>query len=642
MPAYQIIHHMLYLKPSQLERPGTVIIDDRDPERASQRTLAFVEPIDVLIARSPDEVADTLARIDDLLDSGKHLAGYISYDAGLVLDKPIASSHQATVPLIWLGVYDSFSEVDLGDLEYGSPDDVTEPQLNVTEGEYLCCIDRIRDYIAAGDVYQVNYTVKLIFEHSQPAWKLFARLRRAHPVGYSAYINTGDARIVSLSPELFLRREGDHVLTRPMKGTARRGRWFEEDAEIARSLGSDEKNRAENIMIVDLMRNDIGRVCEMGAVSVPRTFHVERYGSLHQMTSDVEGRLREGTRASDLLRAVFPPGSITGAPKIRAMEIIDELEAESRGVYCGSIGYLSAGGDCLLNVAIRTIVQRGNQCEMGVGSGIVWDSDPRSELSETLLKGSFVASAPQEFELLETILYRVGEGYIMLDAHLTRMRQSAEYFGRCFPEADLRKALDNAAGEMESHASELTQREARVRLLLGNDGSCRAEWADAGMPTGDPVNLLLGSRQTDPNDIFLYHKTTRREAYDAELHDAREKGFFDALHMNTRGKLTEGSITNILVEIDGHWCTPPLESGLLPGIWRMRILECGLRIAECGMSPVEERVLTLEDLRRATRVIVGNSVRGAIKVGCIVSEEEDQVFAAVRSSTSDISGNISL
>jgi len=276
------------LAPSTLEAPGTVIIDDRDPERPSRRTLAFSDPVDVLIARSAEEVNDTLTRIDALLASGKHLAGYLAYDAGLVLDKPIQSRHAPTGPLIWLGVYDRCRELDTCELEHGSAADISDGCLNVTEDEYIRCIDRIRDYIAAGDVYQVNYTVKLRFEHAQPAWRLFARLRQAHPVGYSAYINTGDAQIVSLSPELFLRRDGDHVLTRPMKGTARRGRWFSED-----------------------------------------------------------------------------------------MEIIDELEHESRGVYCGCIGYLRPSGDCLLNVAIRTIVQRSNQCEMGLGSGIVADAAPR-------------------------------------------------------------------------------------------------------------------------------------------------------------------------------------------------------------------------------------------------------------------------
>jgi para-aminobenzoate synthetase/4-amino-4-deoxychorismate lyase len=637
---------MKYLKQSTLESPGTVIIDDRDSERAAQRTLVFSDPTEVLVARSAEEVADAIDRIDSFLASGKHLAGYFAYDAGLVLDKPIESRHAPNLSLIWLGVYDGYAELDAGELEFGSAYDISEPRLNVTEDEYIRCIDRIRDYIAAGDVYQVNYTVKLIFEHAQPAWRMFARLRQAHPVGYSAFINTGDAQIVSISPELFLRREGDTVLTRPMKGTARRGRWFEEDSEIAGQLAADPKNRAENIMIVDLMRNDLGRVCEMGGVRVPRMFHVERYGSLFQMTSDVEGRLREGVTTSELIRAVFPPGSITGAPKIRAMEIIDELEHESRGAYCGCIGYLRPDGNCLLNVAIRTIVQRGDQCEMGVGSGVVTDSDPQSEFNETLLKGEFVKSEPARFELLETLLYRESR-YVLLAEHLTRMRQSAEYFGWPFPEADLRKSLDAAAADIAprsvisnavrnllcpeggqkqisrtarndvTNTDELASGAARVRLLLSSDGSCRAEWADAGAPVVRPVQLILVSRRTDPSDIFLYHKTTDRQAYDDELHDARTRGFFDALHLNTRGELTEGSVTNLAVEIDGRWCTPPLDCGLLPGIWRADALSKG---------EATERILTLDDLLRATSVRVGNSVRGPIAVRSIVDCDGKALF----------------
>lgn len=606
---------MQYLKQSTLESPGTVIIDDRDPERADHRTLFFSDPTEILVARLPEEVPDAIARIDSILASGKHLAGYLSYDAGLVLDKPIQSRHASTLPLIWLGVYDGCSELDTMELEQDSADDITEPRLNVTEAEYIRCIDRIRDYIAAGDVYQVNYTVKLLFEHAQPAWRMFARLRQAHPVGYSAYINTGDAQIVSLSPELFLRREGNRVLTRPMKGTARRGRWFDEDNEIASRLALDPKNRAENVMILDLMRNDLGRVCEMGGVSVPRMFHVERYRSLFQMTSDVEGRLREDITPSGLIRAVFPPGSITGAPKIRAMEIIDELEHQSRGVYCGCIGYLRPDGDCLLNVAIRTVVQRGNQCEMGVGSGIVADSDPKSEFGETLLKGEFVRSEPPRFQLLETLLYHLDSGYTSLAEHLTRMRQSAEYFGWPFPEGDLREALNAAAQD----ATALASTGARVRLLLSRDGSCCAERSDAGAPAVGPVRLILASRDTDPSDIFLYHKTTRRQAYDAELREARDRGFFEALHINARGELTEGSMTNIIVEIDGKWYTPPLDCGLLPGIWRAQLL------SECKAT---ERTTTLDDLRRASRVTIGNSVRGSIAVEAILDSEGRAIFPA--------------
>jgi len=630
--------------PSTLQSPGTVIIDDRDPERAAPSTLVFTDPAEVLSARSPDDINAALARIDTLLASGKHLAGYISYDAGLALDKPIRSRHTPSVPLVWLGVYDGYAEINPALVrDCGCPQQSATPRasmqsdgpgtehdrnpetrarLNVSEAEYLACIGRIRDYIAAGDVYQVNYTVKLLFEHAAPAWELFARLREAHPVGYSAFINTGDMQVISISPELFLRREGDEVLTRPMKGTAKRGRWYDEDCEIARALAADEKNRAENIMIVDLMRNDIGRVCEMGGVSVPRKFHVERYGTVFQMTSDVVGRLRTGAGVSgfewsaaqrksrnlptsELLRAVFPPGSVTGAPKIRALELIDELEHDSRGVYCGCIGHFDPNGDCLLNVAIRTIVQRGDSCEMGVGSGIVADSDPESELAETLLKGRFISSEPIDFDLLETILYRPGSGFACLEDHLARMRHSAEYFGRRCDESSLRDALDCAAADIDLRTGELTASQARVRLLLSKDGSCRAEWSDAGAPLTGPVKLLLVPRRIDPADIFLYHKTTRREACDTEFAEARSQGFFDALHLNTHGEITECSTTNIAVELDGKWYTPPLGSGLLPGIWRAQMLAAG---------KVTERVITLDDLHRATRIVIGNSVRGTIDI----------------------------
>lgn len=624
------MRHMDYYWPSILETPGMVIIDDRDPERAVQRTLAFTNPVDVLIANTPDEVPDSLSRMDASLASGKYLAGYLAYDAGIGLDKPIESRHAPSMPLIWLGVYDGYSEIDMGELECGSADDTGNFRLNITEDEYLACIDLIREYIAAGDVYQVNYTVKLLFEHAQPAWSLFTRLRQEHPVGYSAFINTGQAQIVSISPEMFLRREGDRVLTRPMKGTAHRGRWYEEDMEAAINLASDPKNRAENLMILDLMRNDLGRICEVGGVSVPRMFHVERYSTLFQMTSDVEGQLCGNTSTSQLLRAVFPPGSITGAPKIRAMEIIEELEHDSRGVYCGCIGYFQPTGDCLLNVAIRTIIQRGEQCEMGLGSGIVTDSDPQAELAETLLKGRFLQSEHRDnsehpelvegvegqFELLETLLYCPGSGYSLLTEHLTRMRNSSEYFGWRFREEAVKDALHRAAANINAHA----KGDARVRLLFNRDGSCRAEWTQVGAPPSTPVKLLLSARRIDPADIFLYHKTTRRQAYDVDLIKARQRGFFDVLYANTRGELTECSVTNIIVEIDGQWYTPPLDCGLLPGIWRARML---------GEGKAVERLLTLDDLRRATRVIIGNSVRGAISVASITRDGKNSQSEAI-------------
>jgi len=573
------------------------------------RAYLFTSPVGVIEARRSEEVEAALARIDEATCSGLFAAGYISYDAGLVTDKPIESRHTPEVPLIWLGLYSERLDLDSETLDVGEPGsvaDLTPARLNISAENYLQSVSRIKDYIAAGDIYQANFTAKLLFTNSGSARGLFARLRAAHPVGYSAFVNTGEAQIISTSPELFLAREGESILARPMKGTSRRGRWAGEDRRRATRLRSDEKNRAENVMIVDLMRNDIGRVCEMGSVGVPRLFHVERYDTLFQMTSDVTGTLRRGISTADVLKATLPPGSVTGAPKIRACEIIDALESDSRGVYCGAIGMFEPGGDFLLNVAIRTIVQRGAACEMGVGSGIVADSDPEAELRETLLKGKFLLSEPTEFDLLETLACLPSDGFKWLDEHLDRMRESADYFGRRFPERDIRTALDAVREEIET-----SSRPARVRLLVSKDGSVRVETSELIATPPRPVSLLLSSRPMDPENVFVYHKTTRRQDYDSGHRAAAARGFFDAIYINTSGELTEGAITNVFAVIDGAWVTPPLESGLLPGVWRAAM------IAELGAS---ERVIRLDDLARATRVIVGNSVRGSVEVGEIVSD----------------------
>ncbi|MFH1742699.1 MAG: aminodeoxychorismate synthase component I, partial [bacterium] len=567
---------------SILDTSGTVFIDDRDAGLDRGSSYSLCDPIDIIIAQSVNEVAEALIRLDERIRAGKYVAGYIAYDAGLALDKPIRSRHSHPSPVLWLGVYDNClrfeaDKVDLG--ESGAVTDVQDIRLNIDESEYLDRVERAKQYISAGDVYQVNYTCKLRFKHTARPASLFARLRRAHPVPHAAFINTGEEQVISLSPELFLRREGQKVLTRPMKGTMKRGRWFEEDQAMMRRLSTDEKNRAENLMIVDLMRNDIGRVCRIGQVDVTRLFHVERYASLFQMTSDVVGVLQEETSARDLLRAVFPPGSVTGAPKIRAMEIIDELEHEARGVYCGSIALFQPNGDCLLNVVIRTIVQRGEECEMGVGSGIVADSDARLELAETRLKGYFLGAEHRSFHLLETMRLRADGKFVFLEEHIERMRGSAAYFGWDFPETCLREALEGVASKVTG--------DTRVRLLLAEDGNSRVQCSEIGPPSNQPVRVLLASRKTDPSDLFSYHKTTRREAYDADWRKAHEEGYFDLIYLNTNGEVTEGAITNLIANIDGRWFTPPLRSGLLPGIWRAQKLK---------QNHVEERVLTWEDL----------------------------------------------
>ena len=604
------------LDPSSLDQPGAVFIDDLDPSRGIPSSYLFRAPIDVITASTHDEVPGAFDAIDKALARGRFVAGYISYEAGLQIDAPVLSRHQHPGPLLWLGVYDQCVALEPASIhiaEAGLIEDTQDIRPSIDEGEYTHNVREAIKYIAAGDVYQVNFTCRLRFRNSGTPRGLFARLRNAHPVPHSAFINAGDHQIISISPELFLRRDGQHILTRPMKGTMRRGRWFEEDERIANTLHHDEKNRAENVMIVDLMRNDLGRVCETGSIDVQRLFHVERYRSLFQMTSDVTGTLRKDVSTRDILSAVFPPGSVTGAPKVRAMEIIDELESGPRGPYCGCIGLFRPGGDCVLNVAIRTITQRGHDCDMGVGSGIVADSAPQEEWRETLLKGSFLTSETPSFHLLETMrLSPVGE-IAFLDEHLRRMAASAVFVGWPFPEQHIRDALRKTAARVAG--------DTRLRLLLDENQHFEIETHPLGEQPHGPVRVLLSSRRTDPSDVFLYHKTTNREGYDADWRNAKDRGFFDVIYANLDVRITEGAITNILVEVEGQWYTPPLECGLLPGLWRQ---------AKLVRGEAKERALTREDLRRATRIIVGNSVRGEIDVAKIEDESGETVWSSTR------------
>ena len=589
-----------------LDRPGAFFLDDRLPGRNDGTSYLLADPLEVILAHTRDEVPAALARLDECLAAGRWVAGYIAYEAGLELDAPIKSRHPAPQPLVWLGVYSQCRTVSARHVNLGPPGEpaaIGNPRLNVGEAEYLAAVRRAKDYIAAGDVYQINYTCRLRFDYRGPPLGLLARLRHAHPVCHSAWLNTGTEQVISLSPELFLRCEDSLVTTRPMKGTARRGRWFEEDAQQARRLAEDAKNRAENVMIVDLMRNDLGRLCRPGSIRVVRALDVERYRSLFQMTSTVQGRLRPGTTASALLRATFPPGSVTGAPKLRAMAIIDELERESRGVYCGTMGLFRPGGDCLLSVAIRTIVCRDGVCTLGVGGGIVADSDPQAEWREMQLKSKFLAAEPASFQLLETMFAGDRRPPSYRRKHFERMRRSALYFGWDFPAARLQAALKRVAARGSGNR--------RLRLLLAENGTCRVESAQAHgqRPAGTPVRLRLSTRRVDPDDIFLYHKTTQRSAYDADYRDAAAQGFFDLLYRNLSGEIAEGAITNLMAQIDGRWVTPPLRCGLLPGIWRAQKL---------AANYATERPFSLDDLLRAARIVVGNSVRGDFEVEEIV------------------------
>jgi para-aminobenzoate synthetase / 4-amino-4-deoxychorismate lyase len=416
--------------------------------------------------------------------------------------------------------------------------------------------------------------------------------------------------VLSLSPELFFRREGKHLSTRPMKGTAPRGRTPREDARLKTWLAVDEKQRAENLMIVDLLRNDLGRVAKIGSVEVTDLFTVETYRSVHQMTSGITAELRSDMGLEDMLSALFPCGSVTGAPKVRAMEIIGEIEAGPRGVYTGAIGHIAPSGDAQFNVAIRTVVLEGNRGELGIGGGIVADSKAEFEYEECLLKAHFLTKVDAPFDLIETLRFERGHGFHLLERHLARLQSSAAHFGYPFSREAVLAALEAEAARIDAPV-------ALVRLLLAEDGIITVTSTPIELPTRDTVwRFVISDQRLDEKDPLFYHKTTRRQFFDREME--RQKaltGCDEVVFLNNKGELTEGTRTNLFVELDGRLFTPALACGLLPGTLREELLDL-------PRAAASEAVLTRQDLLEADRIYLGNSVRGLIRAELIQRQDE--------------------
>jgi para-aminobenzoate synthetase/4-amino-4-deoxychorismate lyase len=478
-------------------------------------------------------------------------------------------------------------------------------KLSWTRGQYDRAFTSVEDYIAAGDVYQINLTMKYHFSFEGDPVSLYAALRRKQRVAYGAVVHTPELDVLSLSPELFFRREGKHISTRPMKGTAPRGRTPREDARLKTWLAVDEKQRAENLMIVDLLRNDLGRVAKIGSVEVTDLFTVETYRSVHQMTSGITAELRSDMGLKDMLRALFPCGSVTGAPKVRAMEIIAELEGAPRGVYTGAIGHIAPSGDAQFNVAIRTVVLQGARGELGIGGGIVADSKAESEYEECLLKAHFLTKVDTPFELIETLRFEPGRGFHLLERHLARLQSSAAHFGYPMSREGVLAALD-------AEAAKITAPVAHVRLLLGEDGTITVTSAPIELPTRDTIwRFAISDQRLDEKDPLFYHKTTRRQFYEQEME--RQKaltGCDEVVFLNSKGELTEGTRTNLFIELGGRLFTPALACGLLPGTLREELLDL-------PRAAASEAVLTPQDLLAADRIYLGNSVRGLIRAELI-------------------------
>ena len=613
--------------PPQLTSQPFVLLDDARADGAAPARL-YTGARELVIARRPGEVADALARLDELSGAGHALAGYIAYESGLALEPrltPLAAERTGGAgPLVWFGAFDGYQTLApdavpawLAANAAPAPPPVIgplDPQLS--PGGYAAAFAALQEGIAAGDIYQANLTLRLAGRWHGDPLALYAAIRPAAGAGYGGVIFDGAHWLLSFSPELFVALQGGAALVKPMKGTRPRGRDADDDARLAGELARSVKDRAENLMIVDLLRNDLSRVARPGSVRVSGAFTVESYPTVHQMVSTVRAEIAPGTSATDIVRALFPCGSITGAPKIRAMELIDRAERDARGAYCGAIGRIDpatddgAGlqdrGGAAFNVAIRTLrltpeeggsAGGSGRAVLGVGSAIVADSSAMAEWRECLVKGEFVrrsntVASAAGFDLIETMAFSPAAGIPLLERHLARLSASAGELGFALDRHALRNAIQALCFDAEEAG--------RLRLVVARSGAFALEIGPA--PTlAAMLTCAVFALPVDAGDFRLRHKTSDRAFYDAARRAAQGAGADEALLIGDDGLLTEGSFTNLFVERGGMLVTPPAALGLLPGVLRAALIADGR---------AHEGALRLADL--AGGFLVGNALRGLI------------------------------
>ncbi|WP_058302673.1 aminodeoxychorismate synthase component I [Gorillibacterium timonense] len=560
--------------------------------------VAFRNPAQVIEANDLGEVRPALGRVQEALNQGFYAAGYIGYEAAPAFDPAMKVRPGSRMPLLWFGIYEKPEDWNSPQLEEDALFELGVWESAESRERYTASIGRIKEAIAQGATYQVNHTLRLRTSFRGSGEGYYRQLARAQKAEYGAYLRFGGYEVLSVSPELFFRVEEGRLTTRPMKGTIRRGRYPDEDVRQRERLTASVKDRAENLMITDLLRNDLGRIAETGSVEVPELFRVEAYPTVYQMTSTVTCRLREGIGLEELFAALFPCGSVTGAPKISTMELIAELEEEPREIYCGAIGYASPyGKELAFNVPIRTvwIDKEAETAEYSVGGGVTWDSSADGEYEEALAKAAVLSHPVEPFHLLESLLLTDGR-YWLMERHLDRLRASAAYFGFPYPEERLIANLDRMAAEHGEGAY-------KIRLLLAEDGLVEGDAAPIVPPSDERPRIGLAAERVDSADPFLYHKTTQRDRY-ARIF-ATGNGAYDMLLTNERGELTEFTRGNLVLEQGGFKWTPPIEAGLLAGTFRDELLARG---------EVNEKTLTPDDLKRADRIWFINSVRGWVEV----------------------------
>ena len=569
-----------------------VLFDDAREGGTSPRL--YRNAAETIVAREWDEIPAGLERLRAGLALGQHAAGYLAYEAGYAFDAKLHDNgRKGPGPLLCFGLFDGYAAPALPTV-LPSPDGayVGQPAPRLTPAQYRDSAEKVREHLFAGDFYQANLTFGCDVALAGDPLAIYSRLRRSARSGWGGVLVHDGGAIISLSPEQFFTITDGMVEARPMKGTAARHADPTADREQADMLAADEKQRAENLMIVDLMRNDLARVSVADSVEVPELFAVETYPTLHQMVSRIRSRLRAGCDAIDVLRTIFPCGSVTGAPKVAAIAALTALEPEPRGAYTGSMGWIEPGGNAAFNVLIRTLeLHRGStKARLGLGSGLVVDSVPSDEWAECLLKGEFVRREAQNFDLIETMKFDPSEGIVELDRHLDRMKKSAE---------DLDFQFDRHAARNELQAATFGRKQrAMARLLLSPSGTMAIQLKSYDDPETVPVRVALRQLPVERSDFRLRYKTTDRRFLDLTRQQAGE---YETIFVDPDGQLTEGSRTSIFVEREGRLLTPPLSRGLMPGILRAKLIEDG---------QAEEAELTPADLEAG--FYVGNIVRGLI------------------------------
>ena len=587
---------------------NAVYLETNRFDRNNKETLLFLKPIKVITCFKGKDLKEKIEEVESEINKGYYAAGFLSYEAGYFFEEALSTKRKYQFPLLWFGTYKHPLKVKQNFKESQKAPKVflKEAAPNIDYKRYKADIKKVKRHIECGDVYQINYTFKDRFCYPGDWAELYMSLRKSQKVAYSAVIKFNNQIILSFSPELFFRKNKNIIETYPMKGTLKRGKDIKEDKQNILQLKNSVKDRSENLMIVDLLRNDFGRISETGSVKTKELFKIEKYETLLQMISIVRAKLKKDLSLNQLLGSVFPCGSVTGAPKIRAMQIIKDLEKEPRGIYTGSIGYLTPKKKAVFNVAIRTIVldTLKKKVEMGIGSGIVYDSKVESEFQECLLKADFTKKTSSGFKLIETLLVKRNKKIDLLGYHLKRLKNSLKYFDFCYNEGVIKDKLQKHLKQLNNSKSY------KLRLLYSKAGFLIISHSLLKENLHKDLKVVISEKRMNSNDVFLYHKTTNRSIYDNEYKKAIKNGLAEILFLNEHKQVTEGAISNIIIKKKRYYYTPPLSCGLLNGVYRQYLMNK-------NNFPLKEKILYKKDLLKAEKIFICNSLRGLREVKLI-------------------------